>query len=325
MDNFVAYLGPARRPAPRAPPAAERAAQPDQAPSAQAFAAALASVPIAAPGGSGAPPPLRAQDPTAQAFAHALANVSARTWAGPDGALTAQPDQARQGAWRQAPSNGVAAPAAQPRRSSQWGRYAEPDLAREGPWRQPPPNAAAGAPPHPGPGTGGLSAPAQAPAAPRQYAPLMQRGAAATANGSRSHACANAEASDVAAAAAAPTADGCTLSDVGRIPGTGQLAAGVCAKVGTAEPWAGGTGGGVAMLRGSWQSQPRSSNPGFSPGWARFLDAWDPPDAPPLLLFDLNGTLTSHTTARRSAGRNSMRPGTHHLRRLQARLAQTLR
>lgn len=50
-----------------------------------------------------------------------------------------------------------------------------------------------------------------------------------------------------------------------------------------------------------------------------FLDAGDAPDAPPVLLFDLNGTLTSHTSMRRSAGRNRMRPGTHHLRRLQVR------
>ena len=315
VDNFVAYLGPARRPAPRAPPATERGAQPDRAPAAQAFAAALAAVPVAPPGSSG-------QDPAAQAFAHALASVSARPRVGPDGALPAQPDQARQGAWRQAPSNGAAAPAAQPTRGSRWGRYAEPDLAREGPWRQPPPDATAGASLRPGQGAGGLSAPNQAPAAPRRYAPMVQDGAAdaATANGSRSHACASAE-----TACAAAAADGCPLSNVGRTPGTGQLAAGACDKVGAAEPWAGGTGGGGATLRGSWQPRPRRPNPGSSPGGALFLDARDPPDAPPLLLFDLNGTLTSHTTARRSAGRNSMRPGTHHLRRLQARLAQSLR
>ena len=42
-------------------------------------------------------------------------------------------------------------------------------------------------------------------------------------------------------------------------------------------------------------------------------------DTRPILLFDLNGTLTSHTSQRRSAGRNKLRPGTHHLRRLQVR------
>ena len=41
-------------------------------------------------------------------------------------------------------------------------------------------------------------------------------------------------------------------------------------------------------------------------------------DSRPILLFDLNGTLTSHTSKRRSAGRNCPRPGTHHLRRLQS-------
>ena len=37
-----------------------------------------------------------------------------------------------------------------------------------------------------------------------------------------------------------------------------------------------------------------------------------------LLLFDLNGTLTNHTAQRRSSGATTLRPGTHHLRRLQA-------
>lgn len=36
-----------------------------------------------------------------------------------------------------------------------------------------------------------------------------------------------------------------------------------------------------------------------------------------LLLFDLNGTLTSHTSQRKSAGVNRMRPGLQELRRLQ--------
>jgi hypothetical protein len=63
----------------------------------------------------------------------------------------------------------------------------------------------------------------------------------------------------------------------------------------------GGAGGARAAARGA----------------ARLLDAGDGHDAAPLLLFDLNGTLTSHTAVRRGAGCNRMRPGTHHLRRLQ--------
>ena len=46
-----------------------------------------------------------------------------------------------------------------------------------------------------------------------------------------------------------------------------------------------------------------------------------PPDQPidlrPLLLFDLNGTLTAHTSVRKGSGRSETRPGLHHLRRLQ--------
>jgi hypothetical protein len=42
-------------------------------------------------------------------------------------------------------------------------------------------------------------------------------------------------------------------------------------------------------------------------------------DARAILLFDLNGTLTSHTSKRRSAGRNRPRPGTRELRRLLVR------
>ena len=48
-----------------------------------------------------------------------------------------------------------------------------------------------------------------------------------------------------------------------------------------------------------------------------FVDDNDGQDTRPILLFDLNGTLTSHTFARRSAGRSLMRPGISHLRRLQ--------
>ena len=50
----------------------------------------------------------------------------------------------------------------------------------------------------------------------------------------------------------------------------------------------------------------------------RFLDEGTA-DSRPILLFDLNGTLTSHTAARRSAGVNLMRPGIHHLMRLHVR------
>lgn len=50
-----------------------------------------------------------------------------------------------------------------------------------------------------------------------------------------------------------------------------------------------------------------------------FVDEDTGQDTRPILLFDLNGTLTSHTAAKRSAGRSLMRPGIHHLRRLQVR------
>lgn len=60
--------------------------------------------------------------------------------------------------------------------------------------------------------------------------------------------------------------------------------------------------------------------PGSIPG--RFLhDDGSNQDSRPILLFDLNGTLTSHTAARHSSGKTLIRPGTHHLRRLQASLA----
>ena len=58
-------------------------------------------------------------------------------------------------------------------------------------------------------------------------------------------------------------------------------------------------------------------------GWGEVkggLGGPDDPDPRPIILFDLNGTLTSHTAKRRSAGVNKMRPGTRHLRRLQVRL-----
>lgn len=45
----------------------------------------------------------------------------------------------------------------------------------------------------------------------------------------------------------------------------------------------------------------------------------DGSDPRPILLFDLNGTITSHTVKRRSSGINKPRPGIPHLRRLQVR------
>ncbi|DBA99939.1 TPA: hypothetical protein ACH3X1_013819 [Trebouxia sp. C0004] len=50
---------------------------------------------------------------------------------------------------------------------------------------------------------------------------------------------------------------------------------------------------------------------------AHFVDEDISADARPILLFDLNGTLTSHTAAKRSSGKSLMRPGIYHLRRLQ--------
>ena len=60
-----------------------------------------------------------------------------------------------------------------------------------------------------------------------------------------------------------------------------------------------------------------SGTPGSVP--ACFVDS-DSSDPRPVLLFDLNGTLTSHRAAKRGSGRSLMRPGIHHLRRLQVRL-----
>ena len=63
---------------------------------------------------------------------------------------------------------------------------------------------------------------------------------------------------------------------------------------------------------------PPEGGPGSIPG--RFVDddAASMQDTRPILLFDLNGTLTSHTAAKHSSGKTLIRPGTHHLRRLQA-------
>lgn len=48
---------------------------------------------------------------------------------------------------------------------------------------------------------------------------------------------------------------------------------------------------------------------------SRVLDAGVDPRRP-VLLFDANGVLTSHTSVRRSTGQHEARPGLHHLRRL---------
>jgi hypothetical protein len=55
------------------------------------------------------------------------------------------------------------------------------------------------------------------------------------------------------------------------------------------------------------------------------LPRWDGGDhEPPLLLFDLNGTLTSHTAARNSSGITRLRPCIHLLRKLQVRAPSVL-
>ena len=62
---------------------------------------------------------------------------------------------------------------------------------------------------------------------------------------------------------------------------------------------------------------PPDNQPGSIEG--QFVDEDISADSRPILLFDLNGTLTSHTAAKRSSGKSLMRPGIHHLRRLQVR------
>lgn len=47
------------------------------------------------------------------------------------------------------------------------------------------------------------------------------------------------------------------------------------------------------------------------------------PSAKPILMFDANGCLTSHTSMRRSAGIHQARPGIEHMRRLVVRAAAT--
>ena len=68
---------------------------------------------------------------------------------------------------------------------------------------------------------------------------------------------------------------------------------------------------------------PPGANSGKPQAPQRFLDMEGRvggQDDRPFLLFDLNGTLTSHTHKRQSSGINLMRPGIHHLMQLQASL-----
>lgn len=69
--------------------------------------------------------------------------------------------------------------------------------------------------------------------------------------------------------------------------------------------------------RGSSGPLPPDNQPGSIE--AHFVDEDVSADSRPVLLFDLNGTLTSHTAAKRSSGKSLMRPGINHLRRLQVR------
>ena len=50
------------------------------------------------------------------------------------------------------------------------------------------------------------------------------------------------------------------------------------------------------------------------------LDLQPPLDPRPILLFDLNGTLTEHRAQKGGAGVNHMRPGISELRRLAVRI-----
>eukprot|EP00884_Botryococcus_braunii_P016520 jgi/Botrbrau1/3551/Bobra.0078s0008.1 len=65
----------------------------------------------------------------------------------------------------------------------------------------------------------------------------------------------------------------------------------------------------------------RNDSPGGPAGvpGGRKLDENLPDDGRFILLFDLNGTLTSHTAKRYSAGINKIRPGVHHLHRLKGK------
>ena len=81
------------------------------------------------------------------------------------------------------------------------------------------------------------------------------------------------------------------------------------------------TGGDTTPPRSNIVPFRRVTSPGNpnTPGGiaSYFVDEDVGQETRPILLFDLNGTLTSHTAAKRSAGRSLMRPGIHNLRRLQ--------
>jgi hypothetical protein len=65
----------------------------------------------------------------------------------------------------------------------------------------------------------------------------------------------------------------------------------------------------------------RPKKPSYDDGPAptvRYLDVDQDSDPRPVLLFDLNGVLTTHTERRKKNRLNRPRPGVHHLRRLTA-------
>ena len=68
------------------------------------------------------------------------------------------------------------------------------------------------------------------------------------------------------------------------------------------------------------RSDKRRRNPCVCLGrWDASLRRRHLADGDVVLLFDLNGTLTSHTAQRRSSGRNRLRPGTEDLMKLKVR------
>lgn len=62
----------------------------------------------------------------------------------------------------------------------------------------------------------------------------------------------------------------------------------------------------------------------FAPGGiqGRYVDQDNGSDPRPIILFDLNGTLTSLTATKYTTGRSLVRPGIDHLRRLQVSYLQ---
>ena len=65
--------------------------------------------------------------------------------------------------------------------------------------------------------------------------------------------------------------------------------------------------------------------PGSNPGdvSAYYVDEDIASDTRPILLFDLNGTLTSLTATKYTTGKSLIRPGIEHLRRLQVCFVRT--